>query len=54
MTELFNELAEKNTNNIIKEVRMIKNELCQMSKGEIFNSNSKEFENIFGKVEFND
>lgn len=54
LTELFNELAEKNTNNIIKEVRMIKNELCQMSKGEIFNSNSKEFENIFGKVEFND
>ena len=54
LTELFNELAEKNTNNIIKEVRMIKNKLCQMSKGEIFNSNSKEFENIFGKVEFND
>ena len=25
-----------------------------MSTGEIFNSNSKEFENIFGKVEFND
>lgn len=54
LTEVFNELAEKNTNNIIKEVRMIKNKLCQMSTGEIFNSNSKEFENIFGKVEFND